>query len=254
MTAHPEETPMEEVVLQNVHVRFGDKEVLKGIELQISRGDLVVLMGSSGGGKTTLLRVVAGLVTPSEGAAFVAGIPVAKKPEEARMKMGMVFQSSALFDYLTVEQNVAFGLVRHSRLKRSEIHERVNVLLEQVGLQGSNNLFPNELSGGMRKRVGIARALALDPEVMLYDEPTTGLDPITTFKMDELIAEVRATRGMTSIVVSHDLASARRLADRILFLHQGEILFDGTIPDFWASDLPPIRELLDSAEAQTLSV
>jgi phospholipid/cholesterol/gamma-HCH transport system ATP-binding protein len=170
------------------------------------------------------------------------------------MKMGMVFQSSALFDYLTVEQNVAFGLVRHSRLKRAEIHERVNVLLEQVGLQGSNNLFPNELSGGMRKRVGIARALALDPEVMLYDEPTTGLDPITTFKMDELIAAVRATRGMTSIVVSHDLASARRLADRILFLHQGEILFDGTIPDFWASGLPPIRELLDSAEAQTLSV
>jgi phospholipid/cholesterol/gamma-HCH transport system ATP-binding protein len=201
-----------------------------------------------------LLRVIAGLVAPSEGAAFVAGIAVAKKPEEARMKMGMVFQSSALFDYLTVEQNVAFGLVRHSRLKRPEIHERVNALLEQVGLRGSNNLFPSELSGGMRKRVGIARALALDPEVMLYDEPTTGLDPITTFKMDELIANVRANRGMTSIVVSHDLASARRLADRILFLHQGEILFDGTIPDFWACDLPPIRELLDSAEAQTLSV
>jgi phospholipid/cholesterol/gamma-HCH transport system ATP-binding protein len=182
----------------------------------------------------------------------VDGIHVADKPDEARRKMGMVFQSAALFDYLNVQDNVLFGVKRHTKLKAKEQHALVTESLKLVGLTGSENLEPSELSGGMRKRVGIARALALRPKVMLYDEPTTGLDPITAYTVDALIADVRNQFGMTSIVVSHDVSSVYRVADRIAFLDQGKLIFVGKPDEFDRAKEGAIRELLDKARATHL--
>ena len=231
---------------------FGHKAVLKDIDLEVEKGEIVAIMGSSGGGKTTLLKCISGLLVPTRGEITVAGIDAVDDPENARRKMGMVFQSAALFDYLNVEDNVLFGVRRWSKLNHSEQKEQLQELLETVGLAGTEKLMPNELSGGMRKRVGIARALALKPEVMLYDEPTTGLDPVTVYTIDQLIVDVRTKYGMTSLVVSHDVSSVFRTADRIAFLDKGDLIFVGGIEEFQASREKAILELVKKSEARAL--
>ena len=237
------------IVIEGLVKEFGDRRVLKGIDLTVGDGECVAVMGSSGGGKTTLLRCIAGLIAPTAGRVSVDGISIHDEPEKARDRMGMVFQSAALFDSLNVRDNILFGVRRHRKVKRKLEKDLLKETLSRVALNDVENLLPAELSGGMRKRVGLARALALAPKVLLYDEPTTGLDPLTTYQIDETINDVRKTLGVTSLVVSHDLMSVRRIANRVAFLHGGELVFLGTPDEFVASEVPAIRELVTKTEA-----
>lgn len=232
---------------------FGDNVVLRDIDLDVAPGEIIAVMGSSGGGKTTLLRCISGLITPTDGDVSIDGTSVVVEPEAARNRMGMVFQSAALFDYMNVRDNVLFGLKRSKRALPKPVDELADGALERVGLESARDLMPAELSGGMKKRVGIARAIALQPEVILYDEPTTGLDPITTYTIDALIRELRQSMGVTSILVSHDVSSVRRTADRIAFLEGGSVSFLGTPAEFLESTDPSIRELVDKAFAHEIS-
>lgn len=238
--------------------RFGEKTVLQDVSLDVEVGEIVAVMGSSGGGKTTLLRCMSGLMRPTSGTVEVFGIDLytgsERRKEEARRKLGVVFQSAALFDYLNVFDNVSFGLVRNTKMSRAEVEKRVSELLEMVGLVGSEALFPGELSGGMRKRVGVARALASEPEVLFYDEPTSGLDPVITYALDGLIKEVAERTGATSIVISHDLNSVLRVADRVLFLESGHIIANQTPPEFHENPDPRIREIISKAETQQMAL
>lgn len=241
------------VSIEDVSVRFGEHEVLKSISLDIAPGEMVAIMGSSGGGKTTLLRCISGLLRPTSGRIVVAGIDVEKQPEEARRRMGMVFQSAALFDYMDVESNILFGIRRQLKLSVGEQMQVASDALKRVGLEGNERLMPGELSGGMRKRVGMARALALSPKVMLYDEPTTGLDPITTYTIDGLMLHVQESLRVTSLIVSHDVSSVFRTADRIAFLHAGELTFIGTKAEFERSTDQNIQELVQKSQAKSMS-
>ena len=241
------------IEIKDLSHSFGSTEVLKNISLSVAEGEILAVMGSSGGGKTTLLRCISGLIRPTSGEVIVDGVNVQKEPEAARAKMGMVFQSAALFDYLTVAQNVLFGVKRHLNLSKKEEAALLADTLSRVSLTGNEDLVPAELSGGMKKRVGMARAIALHPKVLLYDEPTTGLDPITTYQIDELVAGLRKTLGATSILVSHDIVSVQRTADRVAFLHQGEVVFVGSPADFLKSDHPAIKEVVQKSQARTLS-
>lgn len=241
------------IEIRDLEVSFGDKRVLDGITLEIGPGEVFVIMGSSGGGKTTLLRCVSGLQDFQRGEVLVDGKSVRTEIDAIRPMLGMVFQYSALFDSLNVADNVLFGLRRQRRLTSSEQIRLVEELLKAVSLQGSESLMPSELSGGMRKRVGLARALALKPKVLLYDEPTSGLDPITAYSIDQLIVETRNQTRATSVVVSHDVTSIFRVADRIAFLHGGHLEFVGTVGEFKASTDPNILDLVRKAEATTLT-
>jgi len=242
------------VEVKHLSHRFGQTEVLKDINLSVEQGQILAIMGSSGGGKTTLLRCISGLINPSEGEVIVDAINVAKEPEEARKRMGMVFQSAALFDYLSVEQNVLFGIRRSRKTSVKEKKELVSHMLELVGLEGNEDLMPSELSGGMKKRVGIARALVLNPAVMLYDEPTTGLDPVTTYTIDQLIVRLQETVKVTSIIVSHDVSSVFRVASQVAFLDGGELAFHGSPDAFEQSKHRAIRELISKSEARELNL
>lgn len=237
------------VSVRNLTQVFGAKTVLRDIDLEVAKGEIVAIMGSSGGGKTTLLRCISGLITPTKGEVTVDGINVREEPEEARAHMGMVFQSAALFDYMNVEDNVLFGLRRQRKRIREKPEKLAADALERVNLKDVQHLMPAELSGGMRKRVGIARALAMSPAVMLYDEPTTGLDPITTYTIDNLIVSLRKAYNVTSIVVSHDVSSVFRTADRIAFLDQGQLVFVGDPADFEKSRHAAIQELIEKSRA-----
>lgn len=243
---------MPSVAVEGVTKRFDGRTVLDSIDLPIESGQIVAIMGSSGGGKTTLLKCISGLIVPEEGKVEVDGIDVLANPEEARQHMGMVFQSAALFDSLTVRDNVLFGVRRRRALSAKEADTLTAELLERVGLVEAADRLPSELSGGMKKRVGIARAFALKPRVILYDEPTTGLDPVTAYTIDQLIVELRRDLGVTSLVVSHDVSSVFRVADRVAFLDKGKLVFDGAPDQFRESDHPAIRELIDRAEAKSL--
>lgn len=240
------------VSVRALRKQFGDREVLKGIDLEVAEGEILAVMGSSGGGKTTLLRCISGLIEPTSGSVSVDGVDVLVAPEQARERMGLVFQSAALFDFMSVRENVAFGLRRLKKMSVRQLDETVAKTLHGLGLDDATSLMPADLSGGMRKRVGIARALVLEPRVMLYDEPTTGLDPITAYTIDQLIVDVRANLNVTSIVVSHDVHSVSRVADRIAFLHEGELSFLGTPKEFAHSDFPEILELVAKATATTM--
>lgn len=238
--------------ITNLSKSFQSREVLRNINLEVGEGEIVAIMGSSGGGKTTLLRCSSGLVRPTSGKVEVDGIDVDADPEHARRRMGMVFQQAALFDYLTVSDNVLFGARRWFRLSKTEEGQVLEETLHRVGLEGTEGLYPAELSGGMRKRVGIARALALRPKLMLYDEPTTGLDPITAYTIDSLIVELRRELKVTSVVVSHDVSSVYRVADRVAFLESGQLTFVGSPDEFVKSPQESIRELVYKSEAREL--
>jgi len=241
------------VSVRGLDKSFGDRIVLQSIDLEVGQGEIVAIMGSSGGGKTTLLRCICGLLEPTHGVILVDNIDVRKEPEEARRHMGMVFQSAALFDYMNVEDNVLFGIRRQLRLKHADQLRVASESLLRVGLEGEEKKMPAELSGGMRKRVGIARALALNPRVLLYDEPTTGLDPITAYTIDSLIVGLGKELKVTSLVVSHDVSSVYRVADRIAFLHEGRLIFNGTPEQFSKTNDESIQELVRKAQATSFS-
>lgn len=229
---------------------FSGRPVLKDINLEVAAGEILAVMGSSGGGKTTLLRCISALINASKGEILVDSVDVRRDPEEARRRMGMVFQSAALFDYMDVEDNVLFGLRRRKKRLPTAPEKIAADALDQVGLKGSEKLMPAELSGGMRKRVGIARAIALQPKVLLYDEPTTGLDPITTYTIDALIRSVRNSMNATTMVVSHDVTSVVRTADRVAFLENGELTFLGSPQEFLASSNGAIKDIINKSQIE----
>ena len=215
---------------------FGDKQVLKHINMEIKEGETLAIIGGSGSGKSTLLRLLIGLDKPTSGEIYIMGQPVTNMTEaqwdEMRLNMGMVFQYSALFDSMTVGDNVAFALREHSDYSEKEIQDIVARKLEQVGLPGTQDYMPGELSGGMKKRVGLARAIAFDPKIIFYDEPSSGLDPITTQTIDDLMIETQQKQKATSVVVTHDMASACAIADRIAMIYGGELIAIDTVERF----------------------
>lgn len=227
---------------------FGTKHVLKGASLEIQRGEVLVILGGSGTGKSVTLRHVLGLEHPDSGHVLIDGIDIADMPEqdmhEIRKKFGMLFQSGALFDSMTVFENVAFPLLEHTVIRGEELARRVSEALSMVDLEGTENLMPVDLSGGMRKRVGLARAIMLGPQVILYDEPTTGLDPVTAHTINELIVGLQRRLNVTSIVVTHDIQSAFSVGDRIAFLNNGVFEWVGRVQDAPHADHPKLREFL----------
>lgn len=224
------------IELVDVCKRFDDKEALKHINLTIEDGETLAIIGGSGSGKSTLLRLLIGLIKPTSGKILVNGVDIVPMDEEnlnkVRLHMGMVFQYSALFDSMTVGENVAFGLREHTKLSDADIRAIVKDKLHLVGLDGVENMMPNELSGGMKKRVGLARAIAVEPSVIFYDEPSSGLDPLMTEKIDELIVSTQQALSVTSVVVTHDMASACRISDRIAMIYEGELVAVDTVERF----------------------
>ncbi|MEW6368000.1 MAG: ABC transporter ATP-binding protein [Acidobacteriota bacterium] len=220
--------------IADVHKAFGPKKVLQGVDLDILRGETMVVIGGSGTGKSVLLKHIIGLLTPDSGEVYVDGQAVTTLDEKnlnlLRRRFGMLFQGAALFDSMNVEDNVGFALARHSLLSPSEIKDRVAECLDMVGMPGIQKLRPSELSGGMKKRVGLARAIALQPEIILYDEPTTGLDPVMADVINNLIIEMQTRLKVTSIAITHDMVSAYKISNRIAMLYQGKIVEIGT-PD-----------------------
>ena len=230
--------------IRELRKSFGDLRVLDGFSLEVEAGETVAVVGRSGSGKSVLLKHVAGLIEPDSGTVEVAGETMSGAPRERvhalRLKMGFVFQASALFDSLTVADNVRLALRRHG-IDEHAIEERVRQCLRVVGLEGWGERMPAELSGGMRKRAGLARAVAPRPAYLLYDEPTSGLDPVTTAMIDEMILELKEDLRSTSLVVTHDMRSAERVADRIALLHEGRVRWIGAPDAFRTGDDPAVR-------------
>ena len=236
------------IELDRLCYSIGQKAILDRVDLTIQPGEIFAVMGRSGTGKTTLLRLIMGLVRPTHGRIRVNGADLTQLREpdldELRKGMGMVFQGAALFDSMSVGENVGFALVEHRRLPASRLAARVSELLAMVDMDGSEDLMPAQLSGGMRKRVGVARALALEPCIMLYDEPTAGLDPISAAASDELIRRLRDTVGVTSVIVSHDVQSLRRVSDRAALLHRGRFIAVGPIGVLETNPDPAVAQFL----------
>jgi phospholipid/cholesterol/gamma-HCH transport system ATP-binding protein len=237
------------VLIRGLRYAVRGREILKGIELDVQPGEIMAVMGVSGGGKTTLLKCVGGLVRPTSGEIFIGDTEIAHLSESAlnqvRRRMGMVFQYAALFDSLTVYENVGFGLRYHGERDEAKIRAVVEEKLTAVGMEGTERLYPAELSGGMRKRVGLARALATNPDVLLYDEPTSGLDPVVATIIDELIVGVRNRLGVTSIVVSHHIPSIFKISDRVAMLNEGRLAAVGTVPEIRDSQDPVVRQFVE---------
>ena len=245
------------IELVDVSIAFRDKKVLDKLNLSIVPGKTTVVVGRSGSGKSVLLKLMMGLLKPDSGKVILFGRDLAELNPveiiELRKRMGMLFQNYALFDALSVEDNVGFTLTENSDLPRRDVTKLSHELIRILGLQGSERLLPSELSGGMKKRVSLARALVSNPEVVLFDEPTTGLDPIMIEKVDEMIALANKQYAITSAIISHDMASTKRLADYVAFLHDGKTIFYGTYEQFLDSPLAPIRAFIDGAGTSRLS-
>ena len=228
---------------------FGPQRVLDGVDLRVEKGESVVIIGRSGGGKSILLKHLIGLLRPDEGDVIIDGESIAPMNErqllKVRRKFGMLFQGAALFDSLTVAENVAFVLRREGKLTEPEITKIVDQALDMVDLGGTQNKKPGELSGGMRKRVGLARAIVYEPEIVLFDEPTTGLDPIVADSIDQLIVRVREQLEVTTVAVTHDMRSARRIGQRILMLYHGRIHFTGTPDEVFRSKDPLVYRFVN---------
>ncbi|OGQ22477.1 MAG: ABC transporter ATP-binding protein [Deltaproteobacteria bacterium RIFCSPLOWO2_02_FULL_44_10] len=240
------------IELKNIHKSFGKQKVLRGIDLTIPKGKITVILGASGCGKTVLLRHIIGLFTPEQGKVIVDGTDINKlsrhELNEFRKRFGMVFQHAALFDSLTVTENIAFPLVEHDRERDpKKISRIVKEKLKLVGLPDAAEKMPSELSGGMRKRVGLARALALEPRIILYDEPTTGLDPIMTVAIDNLILSMQQELSVTSVVISHDIQSSLRVADQIAMMHEGKVIECAPPEAFQASPQSVVQDFLQAA-------
>lgn len=232
----------------DVHKSFGPQKVLAGVSFKVCKGESVAIIGRSGSGKSVLLKHITRLIWPDRGRVLYGGQDLAEIPAhelvETRRKIGMLFQGAALFDSMTVAENVGLGLKESRRYKKHEVDQIVVEKLRMVGLEEAGNKYPAELSGGMRKRVGLARAIAHDPEVLLYDEPTTGLDPVTADVIDELVVSLNRQLNVTSIVVTHDMKSAFKIAQRIIMLYESRVWFDGTPKELRESDDAVIQQFI----------
>ena len=221
--------------MNNVYKSFGDKHVHKGVDLEIFEGERITILGGSGSGKSVLLKEINGLIKPDSGEVHVLDIEVSRMEDEelteVRADIGMLFQGAALFDSLSVRENIAYSLMESNKFSREEIDKVVAKKLNLVGLPGIEDKMPSDLSGGMKKRVGIARALAKTPKILLYDEPTTGLDPPNINRINELIIEMNSQFGITSVIITHDIDSAFEVSDRVAFLHDGRIIFTGSVKE-----------------------
>lgn len=235
--------------LLNVHKSFGGHQVLRGVDLSIKEGETLVVIGRSGCGKSVMLKHLVGLIRADRGQIFVDGEDITRMRERGlfriRRKFGFLFQSAALLDSLTVGENVGLGLTELSEIPPARIAEIVAEKLALVGMAGTEAYMPADLSGGMKKRVGLARAIAMEPEIVLYDEPTTGLDPIMADSINELILHLKHELKITSIVVTHDMASARKVADRVAMMYEGRIIFTGTVAEMDSTESPIIRQFIE---------
>jgi len=239
------------IQVTDLYKSFGDNHVLQGINLDIATGTTQVILGGSGSGKSVLMKHIIGLLTPDRGQVMVDGEDIVGLPDQelarVRKKFGMVFQGAALFDSMSVFENVAFPLREHEKgMPEAQIRAKVHEKLAIVGLKDIDARYPDELSGGMRKRVGLARAIVLEPKIVLYDEPTTGLDPITTDYVDEMILDAKRQLGVTSVVISHDIASAFKVADQIAFLYQGKLVAQGTPRELRHATHPEVHAFLQT--------
>ena len=237
------------IEVRDLKKSFGDHEILDGVSFRIEKGESVVIIGRSGGGKSVLLKHLVALLMPDSGDVLIDGESIVGKNERqllhVRHKFGMLFQGAALFDSMTVAENVAFAFRRDRSLPEDEVRKKVCEALEMVDLPGTQDKKPSELSGGMKKRVGLARAIVYQPQIVLYDEPTTGLDPIVSDSIDQLIARVRDRLDVTTVVVTHDMRSARRLGQRIMMLHDKKIYVTGTAEQIFNSQDPIVRRFID---------
>jgi phospholipid/cholesterol/gamma-HCH transport system ATP-binding protein len=237
------------IAVEDLHKSFGSQKVLNGVSLTVPRGETMAMLGRSGTGKSVLLRLIIGLEKPDSGSVRIHGQEITgldlDQLGEIRMKMGFLFQHAALYDSLTVEQNVAFPLEHHKReMSKSEQGDRVRQLLAEVGMEGHFEKMPSDISGGMQKRVGLARALVLEPDILLLDEPTAGLDPISAGEIDDLVLKLQAEHHMASIVVTHDLHSAKTIANRLALLNGGNVAIEGSFEELQKSDIAFVREFL----------
>lgn len=236
------------IVIDNLHKSFGNQTVLNGISLHVKRGETVAVLGRSGIGKSVLLKLIIGLQPSDSGSVKIDGQEIAgldvQQLNEVRKRIGFLFQEAALYDSLTVEENVAFPLSRHTNIPAAERKKQVQELLRSVGMEQDLEKMPSEISGGMQKRVGLARALALDPSILLFDEPTAGLDPITAAEIGKLILELKQKREMTAIVVTHDIRGAKVFSDRMALIHEGNILAEGPLAELQKSKHPFVVQFL----------
>ncbi|MCA9581459.1 MAG: ABC transporter ATP-binding protein [Myxococcales bacterium] len=234
---------------KNVKKAFGPKVIYKNLNLEIVKGESLTIIGGSGVGKSVMLKLLVGLLPVDEGSILFDGEDIVtmdrEKLSETRRRIGMLFQGAALFDSLSVSENVAYGLREHLQMSEKEIDDRVAESLEAVGLPGIEHMWPADLSGGMKKRVGLARAIAVRPEVLLYDEPTTGLDPINTTRINDLILRLNDTLNVTTVVVTHDMNSAFKISDRLAMIFDGEIIFTGTPEEIRTTKEPKVRNFID---------
>ncbi len=239
------------IEIRDVSKSFRDNQVLTGVDLTIKKGETMVIIGRSGCGKSVLLKLIMGLLKPDSGRILVSGDDVTslrdKQMAKLRQKFGMLFQASALFDSMTVDENVGLALREHTKLSEDEIGQRVKDRLKMVGLSGIDEKKPAELSGGMKKRVGLARAIAMDPDYVLYDEPTTGLDPIMADVINDLMISLRNKLSITSIAVTHDMVSAYKIADRIAMLYEGKIIFVGTPQEVKNTNDPTVKQFIEGS-------
>jgi phospholipid/cholesterol/gamma-HCH transport system ATP-binding protein len=242
-------SPDSMIALRDLRVSYGSREILHGLSVDILRGETMVILGGSGSGKSTLLRTLVGLQKPTSGQIFLKGQDISSvstaELDEIRKKIGMSFQGSALFGSMTVGENVALPLREHTKLEESTIEIMLRLKLEQVGLAGFEDYMPSELSGGMKKRAAVARALAMDPEILFFDEPSAGLDPIIAAGIDQLILELKSAFKMTLVVVTHELASAFLIADRMLLIDKGNIIAVGPVAEMQKSTQPRVQQFLN---------
>ncbi len=237
-----------------IHKAYGDNRVLRGVDLQVFPGETMVILGRSGSGKTVLTSMLVGLTTPDQGSIEVAGVKLSSFKADAdwrelRLRTGYLFQGSALYDSMTVGENVAFPMVQHTDWSEAKIARRVAEKLGQVGLAGTEAMDPGELSGGMQRRAALARSLALNPEIIIYDEPSSGLDPITGDEISQLMRDLHQALKVTSVVVTHDLRLVDRVADRLVLLFEGEWAFQGNFEEFLRSSHPEVRRFLHKKQA-----
>ncbi|MDX1531107.1 MAG: ATP-binding cassette domain-containing protein [Rhodothermales bacterium] len=255
VVADPSEAPPEHVMIQlrKLHKGFGTKQILKGLNLTVERGTSAVVLGGSGSGKSVLIRHVVGLLRPDQGEVWVDGerldLMEGDALDRTRLKIGYLFQGGALFDSMTVEENLKFYLDRHTKLTKAEKQERIRQAVEDVNLGHTLPQYPAELSGGQKKRIGLARAVILEPDIILYDEPTTGLDPVSVRVVSELIVRLRDERGITSVAITHDILCAEIITDAAHFLYEGRFLASGTLDEVRNTDHPVLEEFFKGTDA-----
>ncbi|MBI4685377.1 MAG: ABC transporter ATP-binding protein [Nitrospirae bacterium] len=246
------------IEIVNLHKSFGKNQVLRGATLKVEKGESMVVIGGSGSGKSVLIKHIIGFLKPDEGSVMIDSVDIANLSEneryETRKRFGMLFQMAALFDSMKVWENVAFALIRHGKLKDKEAKEIAVEKLRAVGLVGVEDLMPSELSGGMKKRVGLARAIAHSPEILLYDEPTTGLDPIMADAINDLIIEMKKRLSVTSVAITHDMHSAYKIADRIAMLYEGRIVQTGTPDEIRNTDNAIVRQFITGSAVGPIKI